>query len=76
MLIQLGEAEMLHDQVIAFADKAKHDRVDVRLTIEPDMIHDWHLLSMISPVAAKSIEDAGAFVRERLTTPEQAGLAR
>jgi acetyl esterase/lipase len=68
MLIQLGEAEMLHDQVIAFAEKAKRDGVDVRLTIESDMIHDWHLLSMISPVAGKSIEEAGAFVRERLTS--------
>jgi acetyl esterase/lipase len=69
MLIQLGEAEMLHDQVIAFAEKAKRDGVDVRLTIEPDMIHDWHLLTAISPIAAKSLEEAGTFVREQLASP-------
>lgn len=74
MLIQVGGAEMIHDQVIAFAERAKHAEVDVKLTVEPDMIHDWHLLTQISPIAKKSIEEAGEFVRE-LTSPGEAGEA-
>lgn len=66
LFIQVGGAEMLLDQVRAFALKAEAAGVAVRLTVEPDMIHDWHLLASISTVAARSIAEAGAFVREQV----------
>lgn len=62
LLIQVGGAEMLLDQVQAFAQKAKDAGVDARLTVEPDMIHDWQLLASFSNVAARSIAEAGAFI--------------
>ncbi len=64
LFIQVGGAEMLVDQVREFALKAEAAGVEVRLTVEPDMIHDWHLLAGISTVAARSIAEAGAFIRE------------
>ena len=64
LFIQVGGAEMLVDQVREFALKAEAAGVEVRLTVEPDMIHDWHLLAGISTIAARSIAEAGAFIRE------------
>ncbi|HRI50864.1 MAG TPA: alpha/beta hydrolase [Pseudomonadota bacterium] len=69
LFIQVGGAEMLLDQVRAFALKAEAAGVAVRLKVEPDMIHNWHLLASISPVAARSIAEAGAFVREQVAVP-------
>lgn len=63
LLIQVGGAEMLVDQITAFAQKAVAAGVDARLTVEPDMVHDWHMLALISPVARRSISEAAAFVR-------------
>lgn len=54
---------MLLDQVQAFAAKAQAAGVNVQLTVEPDMVHDWHVLTAFTPVAQKSIDEAGAFVR-------------
>lgn len=51
------------EAVQAFAEKAKAAGVVVQLTVEPDMIHNWHLLASLSPVAVRSIEQAGAFIR-------------
>lgn len=65
LLIQAGGAEMLVDQVRAFAAKAKAAGVDTRLTEEPGMVHDWHTLAQISPVAMKSIAEAADFVRTK-----------
>lgn len=64
MLIQVGGAEMLYDQVVAFAAKAKAAGVDARLTVEPDMVHDWQILAQVSQVARRSIDEATAFVRD------------
>lgn len=64
LLIQVGGAEMILDQVQAFAAKAKAAGVDARLTVEPDMIHNWHVLAGFSPVARKSIDEAAAFIRD------------
>ena len=63
LLIQVGGAEMLIDQVRAFAQKAQAAGVDVQLTEEPDMIHDWQLFARFSPVGKRSIAEAGAFIR-------------
>lgn len=65
LLVHVGEAEMLLDQVTEFAAKARAAGVDVELTVEPDMVHDWHVFAALTPVAERSIEHAGAFVRKR-----------
>jgi len=66
LLIQIGGAEMLLDQVRCFAEKATAAGVDVHLTEEPDMVHDWHLFAAFSKTAARSIDEAGAFMRSAL----------
>ncbi len=63
LLVQVGDAELLHDQATTFARRAKEAGVDVRLAVEPDMVHDWHSFAGVFPRCARSIDDIGAFVR-------------
>ena len=66
LLIQVGGAEVLHDQVIAFADRARAAGVDVTLEVEPAMFHDWHLQAALLPEGARSVEAAARFLDKRL----------
>ena len=63
LLIQIGGAELLHDQAATLAARAKAAGVDVRLVVEPDMVHDWHSFAGIFSHCARAIDDVGAFVR-------------
>ncbi len=64
LLVHVGSAELLRDQAVALAKRAKEHGVDARLHVEPDMIHDWHSFADFFPHCARPIEDIGAFVRE------------
>lgn len=67
LLIQTGSAEMLYDQIVAFAEKAQAEGVDMRLSVGCDMIHDWHTLASMFPEPARAVAECAAFVRERTT---------
>ncbi len=41
MLVCVGGNEVLHDSIVAFADKAEACGVDVERVVEPHMFHDW-----------------------------------
>ncbi len=68
LLVQVGGADLLRDQGIAIAERAKASGVDARLVIEPDMVHDWHTFAGVFAHCARAIDDAGAFVREATRT--------
>lgn len=68
LLVQVGSAEMLFDQIVAFAEKAKAAGVDAKLSIGQDMIHNWHTLAGMFPEPARAVAECGAFVRERTST--------
>jgi monoterpene epsilon-lactone hydrolase len=63
LLIQVGDAELLQDQAVMLAARAKEHGVDVRLVLEPDMVHDWHSFAWLLSHCARAIDDVGAFVR-------------
>jgi epsilon-lactone hydrolase len=65
LLVQVGDAEMLRDQGVRFAEKARAAGVPVTLDLLPDMIHNAHVLAPVSPVARAAIERIAAFIRER-----------
>jgi acetyl esterase/lipase len=67
LLIQVGGAEMLRDQAVAFAARARDAEVPVLLEVWPDMVHDWHVLASMFSVSRRAIDRIGAFVRERTT---------
>ena len=66
LLVQVGGAEMLHDEGVLFAKRAEKAGVRVKLEVEPDMPHDWHLLASLLPEGRRAIGAAGSFVRELL----------
>lgn len=63
MLVQVGGAELLHDQGVALAARAKEHGVTARLVVEPDMVHDWHSFAGLFRHCARAISDVGEFVR-------------
>lgn len=66
LLIQVGGAELLHDQVVAFAERARAAGVDVTLDVEPAMFHDWQLQAAMLPEGERSVESAAQFLTKRL----------
>jgi acetyl esterase/lipase len=58
-----GEREMLRDQVVAFADRARAAGVDVTAREFPEMIHNWMTLYTATPEAEKAFVMMGEFAR-------------
>jgi acetyl esterase/lipase len=63
LLVQAGGAEMLLDQGVRFAEKAKEAGVPVTLDVVPGMIHVGHLFAAVSPDARAAIDRTAAFIR-------------
>ena len=64
LLVHAGEAEVLVDQIRAFAARAEAAEVDIRLEVYPDMVHVWHLMRAVTSTAQHAIDEIGAFVRK------------
>lgn len=66
LLVQVGSAETLLDEGVAFAGKAGAAKVAVTLEIWPDMIHVWHLFHPQLAAGRRAIAQAGGFIRAHL----------
>jgi acetyl esterase/lipase len=64
LLVQVGGAEMILDQVVAFADRARVAGVDARLRVWEDCFHDWPLFAAVLGDGKRAVEEIGVFVRE------------
>jgi monoterpene epsilon-lactone hydrolase len=62
LLIQIGTAELLHDQVLALADRARAAGVEVTLEAFPDLVHLWHTLTPLFPRFQEGMDRIGQFV--------------
>ena len=62
LLIQIGTAELLYDEVVAFAEKARAQGVEVTLQPWPEMVHGWAMLKDFFPQARRSVEAIARFV--------------
>jgi monoterpene epsilon-lactone hydrolase len=65
LMLQTGEAEVLLDDTLRFAEKAKQAGVDVFLDTWPDMPHVFQGLAPFLPEASEAIERIGAFFKEK-----------
>jgi epsilon-lactone hydrolase len=63
LLIQAGGAEVLVEQIRAFAHRAREAGVDVTLSVYDDMVHVWHLMRDVTPDGQRAIDEAGAFAQ-------------
>jgi acetyl esterase/lipase len=61
LLIQVGEHEMLRDDSIRVAKKARSDGIPVQLEVWPGMVHVFQIRGL--PESRKSIEHIAEFVR-------------
>jgi acetyl esterase/lipase len=63
--VDVGSAEMLRDQVVRFAERARAAGVDATLEVWPEMVHDFQVFAATLPLAQRAIDELGAFVRAR-----------
>lgn len=66
LLLQVGSAETLLDEDVAFAGRAGAADVAVTLEIWPEMIHVWHLFHPQLAAGRRAIAAAGQFIRAQL----------
>jgi phosphinothricin tripeptide acetyl hydrolase len=65
LLIQVGSEEVLLDDAVALAERARAAGVDVAIETWPDMIHVWHWFLPMLDEAQAAIDRIGAFVLAR-----------
>jgi epsilon-lactone hydrolase len=66
ILIQVGGHEILLDDAVRFADKAKEAGVDVDLHVWEGMVHCFPLLAPIFPEATQAWEETIAYIQQEL----------
>jgi epsilon-lactone hydrolase len=62
LLVQVGTAEILLDDSVRLAEKARAAGVDVTLDVWDDMIHVWQLFAVMVPEGQQAIDQIGAFI--------------
>jgi acetyl esterase/lipase len=68
LLVQVGTAEVLLDDAVRLAERARAAGVDVRLEAWDDLVHVFQAFAPMVPESVEALEGIGAFVRERLGT--------
>lgn len=63
LLIHVGTAEILLDDSMRLAGRARDAAVDVTLYVAEDMIHVWHLFAPLIPEGEQAIADIGAYIQ-------------
>jgi monoterpene epsilon-lactone hydrolase len=66
LLIHVGTAEVLLDDAVVLAERARAAGVDVRLEAWDDLVHVFQAFAPMVPEAVEAIDGIGAFVQERL----------
>ena len=69
LLIHVGSDEVLLDDAIGLAERAKAAGVDVTLDQWDRMIHVWHWFLPLLDEAQSAIDSIGGFVRARTAPP-------
>ena len=64
LLVQVGTAEVLLDDSLRFAERAKEAGVDVTLEVWDDMPHVWQAFVSFLPEAGQALDHCGQFVRK------------
>ncbi len=66
LLIQVGTAEVLLDDSVRLADRAKAAGVETQLEIWQDMIHVFAAFAEWAPEGQQGIEQIGEFIQKHL----------
>ncbi|ACL57836.1 alpha/beta hydrolase [Methylobacterium nodulans] len=75
LLIHVGERELLRDDSVRLAAKARAAGVTVALTVWPVVPHAWQFASSFLPEARRSLGEASDFLKARLAAAPEAAPA-
>lgn len=64
LMFNVGDTEILLDDSLRAAERARASGVRVDLCVIPDMPHVWQFANRITPEARRSMDDAAAFLHE------------
>jgi acetyl esterase/lipase len=65
LLIQVGTAEVLFDDAVRLAERARADGVEVVLEPWEDMVHVWHFFASMLPEGQEAIERIAEFIQKK-----------
>jgi monoterpene epsilon-lactone hydrolase len=66
LLLQIGENEILYDDSIRFAEKARAAGVSVTLSIGAQMMHVWYMLAPLVPESTTALREITDFITKYL----------
>jgi acetyl esterase/lipase len=66
LLLQVGSAEILLDDAVRVAERARAAGVAVDLRVWPDMIHVWHAFADLLPEGEQAVNEMAAFFEKQL----------
>lgn len=67
LYIQGGQKEILHDQIHAFATRARADGVEVNLEMFPGMVHEFQAFDRYTPQSRKALTRIGRVIEHYLS---------
>ncbi len=65
LLLMVGTADVLLDDSVRLAERARAAGGDVRLEVAQDMVHIWPLFHTLLPEGRDALGRIGRFVRDR-----------
>ncbi len=76
MLLQVGDLDVFHDDVLALAKKARAEGTNVTATVYKEMVHDWQLFSAWGiPDAVRAVDEMGTFLAQAVQALPAAAAA-
>lgn len=66
LLLQVGSAEVLLDDAVRLAERARRAGTRAELRVWQDMIHVWHAFAEILPEGQEAVDEMAVFLEERL----------
>ncbi|MBO2008042.1 alpha/beta hydrolase [Hymenobacter negativus] len=74
LLIQISTAEVLYDDVVKFARKARAAGVPVTLQPFEGLVHWWHLFWRVVPEARQALDQVASFLAQLWVSQEKASV--
>jgi acetyl esterase/lipase len=68
LLVQVGSEEVLLDDAVALAARARAAGVEVDLQVWPGMIHVWQMFGPLLPEAGEAVDDIARFLKRHWPT--------
>lgn len=63
LLIHVGEVEVLRDDSVVLADRARAVGTEVELCVAPGMVHVWHLFAGLAPESTRDLATVTTWIR-------------